>query len=295
MLAHNLLVLTALAATAAPLPPDDPSGLRWKFEKGHTFYQEVTTHTRQTMKVMGQEVKQTQEQTFILSWTPEKEDGDRWLLKCRIEGVKMEIDIGGTPISYDSTKPKVRVTLDRRFQVQKVEGRDDLVKKLTADRPETRALMQGLLNEDVLKEMTNPMLVTVPRRGLGKGDYWVCEKTTDLGPIGKWVGRWQYVHAGRESRLVKLKLDVLNFELQPPRDDGPSPLPFHVRASDFKTSKTTGVILFDADKGRPHSAEMSMDLEGDLTIEIGGQESKVHLSQTQKTTYKASDTNPLLK
>ncbi len=38
-----------------------------------------------------------------------------------------------------------------------------------------------------------------------------------------------------------------------------------------------------------------MNLEGEFTIDIAGQESKVHLNQTQKTTYKMSDTNPLLK
>ena len=77
MLAHNLLVLAALTATAAPVPPQDASGLRWKFEKGRTFYQEQTTQTVQTMSIGGSDVKQTQSQTLVISWTPEKEDGDR--------------------------------------------------------------------------------------------------------------------------------------------------------------------------------------------------------------------------
>src|SRR5688572_1518749 len=45
--------------------------LEWKaFEKGKEFYQELTTKTTQTMKVMGQEVQQTQEQTFYIQWVP---------------------------------------------------------------------------------------------------------------------------------------------------------------------------------------------------------------------------------
>jgi Family of unknown function (DUF6263) len=310
MLGHNLLVLAALTATAAPVPPDDASGLRAKFEKGRTFYQEMTCHTAQTMNVLGQEIKQTQTQTYVTSWTPEKQDGDRWLLKQKIEAVKMEIEIGGNTITYDSTKPKAkkepidnllgalvgsefRVTLDNGFNVLKLEGREKLIKKLVADGPEMEAMLRGILSEDALKETANPMLVAAPRRKLDKGDYWVSEKSQDLGPIGRWTGRWQYLHAGKEGKLIKLKLEAIKYEFQPKKDAVAGELPFAITASDFKTKNSTGVILFDPEKGRLHSAEMNMDLEGNMTVTIGGEESRIHLVQTQKTTWKASDSYPL--
>src|SRR2546421_4149987 len=34
------------------------------------FFQEVVTETTQIMKVMGQDVKQVQKQTFYIQWTP---------------------------------------------------------------------------------------------------------------------------------------------------------------------------------------------------------------------------------
>src|SRR5947209_19089362 len=46
--------------------------LAWKLEKDKTFYQKMTTKTDQTMKVMNQEVKQNQTQTFVFSFTPTK-------------------------------------------------------------------------------------------------------------------------------------------------------------------------------------------------------------------------------
>jgi hypothetical protein len=310
MLGHNLLVLAALTATAAPLPPDEGSGLRAKFEKGRTFYQEVTTHTRQTMTVMGTEVKQTQEQTFVMSWTPEKQDGDRWVLKHKIEAIKIEIGLGGDPITYDSTKPNAnkgllgdfcdaligsefRITLDKGFQVVKVEGREELIKKLGSDKPERQALIRGVMSEEAIKEMANPMVIAAPRRAVAKGDYWVREQAIDLGQAGRWVGTWQYVHAGKENKLIKLKLEAIKFEHQAPKDGGG--LPFRVTSSDLKTKNTAGTILFDPERGRLHSAEMKMEMEGDMTLVIGGEESKVHLVQTQKTTCKVSDSNPLTK
>jgi len=42
-----------------------PVNLSWKFEKDKTFYQKMTTDTTQQMKVMGNDVNQTQKQTFI--------------------------------------------------------------------------------------------------------------------------------------------------------------------------------------------------------------------------------------
>jgi hypothetical protein len=312
MLAHSLLVLAALTATAAPVPPEDASGLRWKFEKGQTFYQVQTTRSSQTVTVAGSDLKQTQSLTYVMSWTPEKQDGDRWILKQRIEAVKMEIDMGGNTIAYDSTKPKaakgalddffaaligceLHVTLDRTYQVQKVEGAEKLVKKLTGDRPEMQALLQGLLSEDALKEMANPMPISAPKGRVEKGDYWVREKVTDLGAVGRWVGRWQCSHAGKEGRNIKLKVDAVKVEFQPPKADAATPLPFKITASDFKSKNIAGWLLFDPAKGRMHSAEMSMDLEGELTIEIGGQAQTMHMMQSEKTTWTVSDSNPLKK
>jgi hypothetical protein len=312
MLGQNLFVLAALTATAAPLPKDDDTGLRTKFEKGRTFYQEVTTHTSQIMTVMGTEVKQTQVQTFVMSWTPEKQDGDRWVLRHKIEAIKMEISFGGDPITYDSTKPKaakgglddlfgaligneLRITLDKGFQVVRVEGREELIKKLSSDKPERQALIRDLLSEEAVKEMANPMVIAAPRRKVEKGDYWVREKTTDLGAVGRWVGNWQYVHAGKENKLIKLKLEAIKFEYQPPKEGAGGAIPFRVTSSNVKVKNTAGMILFDPEKGCLHSAEMKMDMEGDMTIDISGQETKLHLVQTQKTTYKVSDTNPVTK
>jgi hypothetical protein len=311
MLAQNLLVLAALTATAAPLPNQDAPGLRWKFEKGRTFYEQMTTRTDQTMTLMGTEVKQVHKQTFVFSFTPEKQDGDRWVLRQKVEAVKVDIDVGGSKIAYDSTDPKAekgalgdfmqalvgtefRVTLDRNYTVEKVEGREELLKKLTAANPLSEALIRSLLSEEALKELANPMLISVPRREVDKGDYWVRETRTDMGPVGAWVARWQYVHMGKEKGLIKLKAEALKVEYQAPQDGGGA-LPFTVKGADFKSKSMSGTVLFDPEKGQLRGAEMSAEIEGALTIDVGGQESKVQLKQTQNTTYQVSDHNPLAK
>src|SRR5579871_6860853 len=81
----------------------------WKaFDKkvNPEYYQTLETTTNQTMKVMSMEVKQVQSQTFYIKWTPQDPDAKgNWVVKQRIVDVKMDIDIGGNKIAYDSTAP----------------------------------------------------------------------------------------------------------------------------------------------------------------------------------------------
>src|SRR4051794_10767909 len=54
--------------------------LVWKAFDGTTpFYQTMKTTTEQKMKVMGMEVVQKQEQTFVVEWAPQKKEGDEWV------------------------------------------------------------------------------------------------------------------------------------------------------------------------------------------------------------------------
>jgi hypothetical protein len=100
----GLMAVLAGCVLLTPAFAQEKSTLKWKFEKDKSFFQKMTTTTKQNMKVGDNEVKQDQSQTFYFSWTPVKQDGDTWELKQKIEGVTMSIDIGGNKISYDSTK-----------------------------------------------------------------------------------------------------------------------------------------------------------------------------------------------
>src|SRR5579864_4798018 len=128
-----------------------PVDLKWKFEKGKSFYQELTTETTQKMTVMGQTINQPQKVTFFLSWTPVDQDKEgNWTVKQKIEGLKMEIDIAGNKLPYDSTKDQgstsplydffkslvgseFTLTIDKGMKISKIEGRDEFLKKLVKE------------------------------------------------------------------------------------------------------------------------------------------------------------------
>ena len=116
------LVAVALVGFIVPaFGQDAGTKLAWKFEKDKTFYQTMKTETKQTMKVMNNDVNQTQKQTFYLSWTVADQDPQgNWVVKVKIEGVKLDITIAGTNISFDSTaaNPPANNPLSDFFQSQ---------------------------------------------------------------------------------------------------------------------------------------------------------------------------------
>src|SRR5438876_7015317 len=141
------VLLVALLGLSAFGQDADAVKLEWTFEKDKPFYQEMNTKTKQTMKIMAMDnITQNQDQTFIFSWTPDEQDKDKnWIITQKIEGVKMDIEIGGNKITYDSTNPtastgnpladffkalvgsQFKLTISPDMKVTKIEGRDAFI------------------------------------------------------------------------------------------------------------------------------------------------------------------------
>jgi hypothetical protein len=309
-LTGGVLLLT-LASVSAPTP-EAKAVYKWQFEKGKTFYQEVTTETRQTMKVMGNNVAQTQKQVFLFSFTPQRREGDGWVVREVIEGVKAEIDVGGTKIAYDSTKEEAgdnplagffkalvgtdfTLVLDGNTKVVRVEGVEALAHKLAAGNPQAGPAPALTLGEDTFKELATQTFLSLPGREVNKGDSWTRQGTLDMGPLGRYTLPYEYTCAGTEGKFVKFRVDNSGFKYEGAQGNAANPLPFKVRQANLKSKKSGGLIVFDTAKGRVDNSEMVLELEGSLSIEIAGQVSEIELSQAQKTTVLTTDTNPAKK
>jgi hypothetical protein len=288
-----------------------PVTLKWKFEKDKPFYQEMTTETNQTMTVMGQDVKQTQKQTFYFSWTPKEQKDGNWVVKQKIEGVKMDINIGGNPVTFDSTKDQgtanpladffkalvgseFTLTVTPEGKVTKIEGREDFVKKLTSANQNMAPMLNQILSDDALKQMTDPAFSVIPDKAVKVGDTWTKSSKLNMGPIGTYDTTYTYKYEGKQDKLDKISVKT-DLKYSPPSESAQAQLPFKIEKADLKSSNGTGTILFDNEKGRLASSELGLNLDGSLTIKIGGTPTEVKLKQEQKTTVKTSDENPLKK
>jgi hypothetical protein len=301
----------------------DKANLKWKFEKDKAFYQKMETNTDQTMTVNNNTVKQTQKQTFYFSWKVDKVEGDTVVLTQKILGVAMDIDIGGSKIAYDSTATnpnnaaanaqnplseffkqlvgsEFKVTLDTKtLKVTKVEGRQEFLDKLVKANPQMKPLLDQILSEKALVEMAEPTFAVLPTEPQAKGGSWVRKTSLDMGPIGKYDNEYKYTYEGKDEtpkKEDKIKVDT-TLKYTPPTGDaaGVGGLPFKIKSADLKSTNATGMVYFDEAKGRVDRSNLSLDLKGELSIEIGGQTTKVELQQTQKTNVETSDEDPLKK
>jgi len=318
------LLGVALAATVGA--QDRKFELKFKNEKGELtpFYQEMSTDVTQVIKVQGQDLTQKQKSTFWYQWTPIKEekvkegneDVIKWTVKQKIEGLEMNIDISGNPINYSSKAEatgsagnpglleffknlkdsEFTATLGKNYKVEKVEGKDLFIQKLGAGSAQMDALLKKVMTDDALKEMTDPTYKLFPDGPKKPGDKW--EKTTklSLGPIGSYDLVYKLTYVGPEKEGANKDKDKIEIETvityAAPKDN-PDGLLFRIKDGSKLTSdpaKSKGTVIYDPKTQRIESAEININLKGELIVVIGGTDTKVELTQEQKTTIKTKDT-----
>jgi len=278
------------------------------FAGKNPFYQTLTTETTQTMKVMGQEVKQEQKQTFYIQWTPQEPKGDNYVVSQKIVGVKMSIDIGGNKIAYDSTEQnapqnpmtdffkaltqaELKLTINKNtMEVTDIEGADGLIEKLGGTNTQLMPLLKSILSKDALKQMAEPTWGAVPTKEVKQGSSWTKDVRLDLGGIGIYKTKYTYTLENEDAKQAKIKIDAaLTYEA--PNDK--KGLPFAIKSAKLSSNEGTGTATFDKDKGRIEKSDIKMKLEGELDIEISNQTTKVQLTQDQSSRVETSDADPV--
>ncbi|HXX93706.1 MAG TPA: DUF6263 family protein, partial [Planctomycetota bacterium] len=254
------------------------------------------------------DVKQTQKQTFCFSWTPEKREGDRWIIRQKIEGVAMDMDIGNQKISYDSSNTtdsaanplgeffkvligfEFRITLDTKtMKVIKVDGGEEFLKKVIGVSPQMKPFLDQILNDQTLKEMAEPTFGAIPGEVKAKGAAWKRESRLSMGPIGTYENTYLYTYEGRDGKLDKIRVEATSKYKEPTEVAAANGPPFKIKSAKLETSNFTGAMTFDPEKGRIESSEMRMELKGTLNIEVGGQVNEVSLTQNQTAKIETSD------
>ena len=296
--------------TAAPAG-DNP--LAWKFTKDVPFYQEMTTKTVQNIKVQGLDVGQNQEQTFYFKFEPIKQEGDAWVVRQTIEGVKMKIDIAGSPVSYDSTNEtapggtntalseffkalkgsQFTLTIGKDGTVQKVEGRDEFIKKLVAANKQLEVLLNKILGEEAIKQMADPTFGMVPKEPKKPGESWPKSVKLTLGPLGSYENTYTYTYAKQTGDLAEIDVKVALKYSPPSADQGGETLPFKIKGGKIEQvpddKSNTGKITFNTKTGRIEASNVKVKMTGTLTLDIGGTTTDVNLTQDQETTVRTQD------
>jgi len=283
------------------------------------FWQDMTTTTNQTMKVQGMEVVQTQKQTFYVQWTPkEKKDANTWIVDYKIVGVKMDIQIGGNSITYDSTAKdqqpdnpltqffkalvgaefKMTVKRDDKkgIYVESVEGVPQFVAKLAQANEQLKPLLEQILNPEALKQMSNPTFAVYPKNETEwKEGKWAYDVKLNMGPIGSYDTKYTYMRNTKDDKKKNVVDVTATMDYSAPKSGDTGNLPFVIKKGSLTADKdkTVGTVTLDTAKGRIAESTMDMELKGDLTIDIAGVETVVNLNQKQKSSVKTLSENPV--
>ena len=195
----------------------------------------------------------------------------------------MDIDIGGSPIRYDSTNnaanalnplgeffkalvgSSFKVTIDpKTYKITNIEGRKEFVAKLVAANRQMQPLLDKILSEDALREMAEPTFAVVTGDAVEKGKTWKKKTTLDMGPIGKYTNEYTYKYEGPDE---KTKLDKIGVETKltyakPEKTDGIGGLPFTIKDAKLESKNARGTVWFDRAKGRVEKSDMTVDFSG---------------------------------
>jgi hypothetical protein len=301
-----------------PGPEATGDKLEWKAfgKEGDKFYQEMVTKTEQKMKVMTMEVTQKQNQTFYVEWATQKVTDKEYVVKQTILGVKMDIEIGGNKISYDSTNLKDQqnnplteffkalvgqsftLTIDRSKLTASVDEKDreKFIENLSRANPQLKQLLNAILSRRALEQMADPVFSAIPEGGvIPEKKTWKKESVLEMGPIGKYTTNYDFTFKGTNKEgIATIDVDT-KLKYEPPGADAKDKeaLPFKIVGATLESKKGHGEVKFSTKEGRIQSSEMSMVLAGVLDIEIAGQTTNVTLEQNQTSSLKTLDKNPI--
>lgn len=278
-----------LALTLAPAQADAVT-LKWNLKAGDVFYSKNATVIDMKIGVMGQMIDQKQEIDAVMRYKVKSADAGGMVLELTYADMKITAAGADTDAVTKALKGQsVTATLDKTFQVTKVEGHKNLVDKLAAGDPATKAMLAGIISEDAVKQMFSTLFALTPAKPVKVGDAWTQEDTIDAGGIGK-------ITSKAKHKLAKVSGDTATIDTTADMTfkagDGAG-LPFKITNANFKIEKFAGSSAFDLKAGRLTSSTSEMTMTGSMTVGANGMEIDATLTQKVKSTAVVTDKNPV--
>jgi uncharacterized protein DUF6263 len=290
------VVVCGIAVASGAAQAQDPVELKLKWSPGTRVVQRIQTIQDSEItipsmpKPMNQTMNQTQE--FAISVLKARPTGG-YELEFEFLSMKMDMEQMGRKQTVDcATKPtdpigrttcglvggKVRFLLASNNTIEKVEGFDALMGKLTAGSPpEAASMLKGMFNEETIKQMSSSMFTQgLPEKPVKLGDTWPFRMEMPLPNMAVLLFEAKSTFKGmqpRESRQVAL----LEFS----GTLSSKPLPGATMSVTLKDGASTGKTWFDPTLGMAveSAVEQSMTLDMKLPAAQGGQNISTKMKQ----------------
>jgi hypothetical protein len=179
-------------------------------------------------------------------------------------------------------------TLGPKNRITKFEGYAEWIKKLTPDMEEVAKVIKSIITEDAIKQATQDIFAILPDEPVSKGKTWKSNSSLPLGPFGTIKEAIVFTYQGKDNTGHKITSKSEVKYVLPKKGDAFADLLKVVRG-DLKSDGGKGTYIFDADKGRLINRTASVNLKGQLTLEVAGQQISLDLTLNQTTTSRLMD------
>jgi hypothetical protein len=285
-------ICTLLGGTAAQAQ----TTLTWKFKGGEKLNYITDTDMKQTMSVMGTDIKTMMTQRMEMSWTVKAVQAGQAELTQKIDQFRQKMEMpGGQGFEFDSKEGKkpegpigqlvgplfaAMVGAEFSFKMNpQGETSDTKVSEKLMEAIKgnpTLAQMGGMFSEEGLKNMIQQSSVSFPKEAISKGKSW--DKTVEVKlPFGVMKLETTYTYQGPETlgNSPLEKIDTKSAVTIEPAANANIALK-------IKSADVNGTIYFDNKAGR--IAELTQTQKMLMEISAAGQ--TFDSSQEQTTTLK---------
>jgi len=291
------LGILLLGCTA--LPAQAQVDIRWKFKEGEKFYLETVTDSKQALVIAGKEVRVDVKQTQVAGLLIKKKNSDgSVVIEHKLESIKME---GGPLVQGIAAQVQklagsvVTFTLSPTLQASRVEGFKEMMEKLIGEDP-TAKQVASLISEDSFKQQLEMVFSFVPDKPVRVGDKWERKATISLGPLGGFNTQNSYQYDGKETvngKPADKITGAMTLTYVPPKEEAIGAFPIRITKGDLKGETPRGSYWFDAAAGKLVRQQATLKVSGTLTGTVMGMNFDVTLDQSETTTVRLLDKNPI--
>lgn len=280
------------------LPAPAQTALAWKFKEGDKFFVEAVTETKQTITIEEKKTTSGSTVTTVSSFEVKKADAGSYTLEQTVEGVKVKPDKTddlsvGTAGRFANILKGAKFTFTingaGKITSTKIEGYDELIKKLGGGNEAAEKGWRALLPEESVRGQLSDIFVPLPEKAVDKGAAWErAETQTVSGGTLKGDAVYTYQGKGKDGEEIGVSRK-LSYELPKEAVSG-----VKVTKGDVKVEQATGTIVVDPASGRLVRSEQTTHVKGKLTTaDSAMKETTFDVDQTTTRTIKRVEKNPL--
>lgn len=278
-MARKCLWLAILVVAAIGGPARAQVALAWKFQEGESYLIENVEKTSQNLEFMGKTVKQESTVTTRSRFTVKHKTAKETVLTIKIEDItsRSTAPAGGKDLDKDvAGKMKgavFTVTLNPAYKIVKLEGFEELIKKIADGDEEVEKLVRARMTEETLKRSLEEPYQFLPHKPVAKGDTWKQNAVVPLGAFGSFKVVKTFTYAGKVAGGDNISFTSAMTYTSPSGDGAV----IKITKGNLKAEDGKGTFLFDADKGRLVRGDNHIAIRGNLTVEFMDQQQSMSL------------------